>query len=282
MDQIRVPLGSTQPPIDRQLVRRDNKPVDLSDAALTVQFFMRRYESATLLVAAAPASKLKPDEGIVRYEPAAGDFASEGRFTGWFRVLSGGTNPEDFDEFELLVYAHDYGAGARLGPIARAARAEMPVAWDLVRDYEAYGDPELSRKVETVKLNILRATVPVGDEESLDLRVIDYIGKAAALEIIEAAIDIWSDRIVSQSTPRGDGEVHTFPDRIAALERKKKRLEEWLAKNSTLIGEIIGHPLTRVSRGPEIDDVELITPGLEDFPPPYPRTPAIHGNSAIS
>lgn len=273
MDDKQFTVGFTQPPLSHQLKREGNRPWPLTGSE-TVVFYMRSALSDVPKVNGASASIADVTSSTVTYQWQAGDVDTGGNWRGWFRVTSG-TKVEETDEFDIFGLTHSPGRGALIGAVARAARREIPVAWDALRSYDAYGDLELQEKVEIVKLNVLGYVVAVADEANLDRRVLDYLGKLVAIEVIPAAIDYWTDQIVSQ-TARGSNEVQTFPNRIQALERKLDFLQERVEAMYLQIQDLVGSPLRRLDTAPDVNTrgLPLVTPGLEDFPGPYgPRSP---------
>lgn len=269
MDDARFTVGFTDPPLVRQLAREDGGRFGLAQDD-DVVFYMRLAESDELVIDGAAAAVSDPQADTVRYDWAAGDILEDGWFRGWFRVTRATDSKVfEFPEFDILGVLHAPGEGVRMGAVARAARLEIPVAWDALRRYDQYGDVGLQEKVETVKLSILNSVITAEAEGALDRRVIDYIAKNVAIEIIPAAIDYWTNQIVSQTTPQG-GEIATYPDRIAALRKTQEYLLARADKLKLTIETLVGAPISHVPDAPMVDTVgPFITPGLEDFPAPF-------------
>jgi hypothetical protein len=268
VDDRRFTVGFTLPALSQQLTREGNRPWGLEGTEV-VRFYMREAQSDVLVVNDAPAVISDVTSDTVRYDWQVADVAVEGDFRGWFRITPVAGDPEETEEFDILGVAHSPGLGVRTGPVARAARREIPIAWDYLSSLPGYGDVELSEKIETVKLTVLGYTMSIADEESADKRVVDYLGKMAAIDVIPAAIDYWTDRMVSQSA-RGSDEVITYPNRIAALESKLKYLLAVTERMRPRIEDIIGRVTKRSEPGPAVDtEGPLVTPGLENFPAPF-------------
>ena len=259
--------GFTLPPLSYQLTREGNRPGGL-DGSETIEFFMRPAQSVVLKINGAVADIADVASDTVRYDWQTADVDTEGDFRGWFRVTSS-QGVEETPEFDIMGLEHSPGVGVETGAIARAARREIPVAWDMLAKLPGYGDIELQEKVETVKLFVLGSSVAVADEANLDRRVIDYLGKSVAIEVIPAAIDFWSNQIVSQ-TARGSDEVQTYPDRIKALEDKLVYLTQAKERMRLRIEDLLGFATERLLSAPAVDNQRpLVTPGLETVPAPF-------------
>jgi hypothetical protein len=200
----------------------------------------------------------------VAYTPQPGDFTTVGHYKVWAHIVD--VN-QDSTEVDLMVFEHAPGEGQRVGAIWRAARALEPVSWDSLRAYTDYGDVELQRVIELAKLRVLATATPIGDEESLDPRIVDFIAKKALAEnVLYAAISFWSDQVVQQSARGNSEEVQTFPDRIKAatdaIDRYRKDLERQAGEVSELLGS-----LTSAYDAPMLDSYgPMLTPGLDEYP----------------
>jgi hypothetical protein len=260
----RFTVGQTLPALSFQLTRAENRPWGL-EGTEDIKFSMRLATSAIPTIDQATAAIADPASDTVRYDWQPTDRNAEGDFRGWFTVIKAGI-PEETDEFDILLYEHSPGSGVRLGAVARAARREAPIAWDFLSDLADYGDRELLEKVEFVKSIAYAGAAPTVDQEdSLDRRVIDYLGKRAAIEIIPAAIDFWSNQVIMQSA-RDPQAVWGFPDRIKALENKLIYLRRAADELLLVVQDIIGAAAIRPPTGPAVDTTyPLITPGLETF-----------------
>jgi hypothetical protein len=269
--------GITARPLTYQLTRPGDRPWGL-EAGDTVEFFMRRADLTALVVDAGSATVIDLASDTVKYEwRDPSELPSEGMYRGWFVVTRAGV-PEHTDEFDILVADHAPGEGTRTGAIWRAARGEGAIAWDALRKLADYGDPELQRKIDVVKLRVLGAALPVESEAALDVRVADYIGKLVAIEVIPAAIDFWMDQVQSTTIGRGAEEIQTFPNRISAMQARLTYLERAVEKLESSIIAIIGRSDKQLPEAPTVDtEGPMITPGLEHFPAPYTHDSNVAG-----
>jgi hypothetical protein len=227
-----------------------------------------RYDDTVLI-----DEQMSPDfdADTLTYEPQPTDFTEEGVYRAWIEIDLGGSVMQDTDEFDLNVFAHAPGQGVRTGAVARAARGMVPDAWESVRGVKDYGDVELQRQIELAKLRVIRSPVTMAAENSLDPRVVDYIAKKVLVDgVIETAIDIMRNKVVTRTARGNSEEVESYPDRIRSLENQLQRFEEDLEAQLAEVEEIIGAPTGPLQQGPELDIADpLITPGLESFPSPY-------------
>lgn len=268
MDRLVYYIDNRSPIIERRLSAQNTGTFDVlpgQDFRLRV----RGRDGAAVLLDKVMTSD--PVADTITYAPEAGDFADEGIYRAWVVVDFGAGVTQDTDEFEILVMAHAPGEGARVGPVYSAARAMAPVAWDALRGYRDYGDFELQRVIDLAKLRVMRSAVPVANEASLDIRVVDYIARKVLVDnVLEAAINWWTNQIVSQTARGNSDQVNTYPDRIAAHERMLERFRTQLAGQQAELEEILGGATGPTKLAPAlIGGGSPITPGLESFPRPY-------------
>jgi hypothetical protein len=199
----------------------------------------------------------------VSYTPVAGDFTQVGHYKVWAHIDD---LNQDSTEVDLMVFEHAPGEGERVGAIWRACRALEPVSWDSLRAYTGYGDPELQRVIELSKLRVIGTAVPVGDEETLDPRVVDFIAKKVLADnVLSAAISFWTDQVIQQTARGNSEEVVTYPDRVKAAMDAIVRYREDLERQAGELGPILG-PST-VYDAPAVDTIgPLLTPGLDEYP----------------
>lgn len=236
---------------------------------MTFRLRVRERSGAALLLDEPMSPDVTAD--TLTYAPGPTDFATEGIFRAWVQVDFGGGTTQDSDEFEIHVLAHAPGEGTRTGTVWRAARELAPVAWDSLRGYKDYGDPGLQRQIELAKLRVFRSLVPVANEASFDVRVTDYLAKKVLVDgVLEAAINFWTNQVVSRTARANSDEVETYPDRIRAHENQLARLKSDLDAQRAELEEVLGTATGPVAQGPSLDSAgqRLITPGLEDFPWP--------------
>jgi hypothetical protein len=226
-----------------------------------------RPEWSDEVVIDAPMTKDLETQEFV-YNPPAGAFSQEGIYRAWIAVDLGSSRKQDTVEFKISVFAHAPGEGVRVGAIWRAARALAPVAWDALRGYTDYGDPELQRVIELAKLRTLPTMVSAANEASLDPRVVDYIAKRVLADnVLEAAISYWTNVIVSISASANSAEVKSYPDRIRATQDQLERLRAQIAIQKDEVDAIVGVTTGVIMAGPQLlNGGDPLTPALEDVP----------------
>lgn len=155
-------------------------------------------------------------------------------------------------------------------PVVVAAQAEMPEDFVALRDAPSFGGSLLTMKADLV-LTRLIGVVPTADEQSdMDVRVIDYIGKMIALELINPAISYWNQAAV-QITASGRAETKTFTNRVEVLKELRSYL---LAQTREILADISpllpSRQTQRFSSAPAIKNVTTgVTPNPDDFESPY-------------
>lgn len=246
------------------IVRTFDPNVLAVEAGQQFKLRVRAHQGSTLLLD--KTMTLDTEANAVAYQPVVADvpFTQEGVYRAWVHYVN---VKQDTEEFEILVFAHAPGEGTRTGAVWRAARALEPVSWDSLRAYNDYGDVELQRVIELAKLRVLASPTPVGDEASLDPRIVDFIAKKALADnVLYAAISFWSDQVVQQSARGNTEEVKTYPDRIKAAEEAIKRYREDLERQAGEVAEIIGS-VSGSYDAPALNDYgPLLTPGLDEYP----------------
>lgn len=268
IDVLTFYLDNRAPAIVRRLSGQGGSSFDVQPG-MTFKIKIRSRYGETVLVNAVMTPDTVAD--TLTYQPQVGDFAAEGVYRAWITVDLGSSITQDTDEFDINVFAHGPGQGVRIGAVARAARGMVPDAWDSVRGVKDYGDVELQRQIELAKLRVMRVAVPVANENSLDPRVVDYIAKKVLCDgVLESAIDVMRNKVVTRTARGNSDEVESYPDRIRSLERQLERFEEDLENQLAEVEVIVGAPTGPVQKGPELDiEDPMITPGLENFPSPY-------------
>lgn len=253
------------------IVRRISSVLGAFDlqAGMSFQLKVRPRDSSAVVLDRPMVPDVVAD--TISYPPVAGDFSTSGIFRAWVAVDFGSGVTQDTDEFEILVQAHAPGRATSTGVVYRAARAMAPLAWDELARYVDYGDPELQRQIDLAKLRVLRVATPVADEEALDVRVTDYIARKVLVDsVLEAAIDLWTNTVVSQTSRGNSDQVQTWPDRIAAHERMLVRMKVQLADQLAEVEAILGTGVGVSSNAPVLlGGGPLITPGLEHFKRPW-------------
>ncbi len=123
-------VGNTSPSL-ADVITVAGAAQDLTGAA--VRFRMRAEHSAALKVDAA-AVLVTPAAGAVRYDWAAGDLDTAGRYRAWWQVTFGNGRVQDTPEFSVDVEAHTpldvTGAGVSVGPCeAWCSAADVDAAY---------------------------------------------------------------------------------------------------------------------------------------------------------
>jgi hypothetical protein len=220
-----------------------------------------RQRDQDVVVLDKPAAAIGARTATVEIAPAD---ILPGVYRGWLHLEFPSSIVVDTSEFDLTVLEHAPGEGIRTGRVYRLARLKIPVAWDALKRYPDYGDVGLTTLIQLNEVRVLGLPLTIAEENGLDARVANYIAHLAAVEAIPAAIDYWTNQIVSQ-TARGADEVHTFPDRIRANEEQLKRLNALTDKLRLEAEEGIGKPLGRDLSPTLLDGGEPITPSLDEL-----------------
>lgn len=264
MDVLTYYLDDTAPAIRRRLSVQGEGDLDIVTGP-SFRIKIRPLWSDVEIVNAPMVADVDLDE--VSYQPVAGDFDSEGVYRAWIFADYGAGLVQSTDEFQINVFAHGPGEGVPVGAIYRAARALEPVAWDSLRHYPDYGDPELQRVIELAKLRVLPTVTPVADEASIDARVVDYIAKKVLVSnVLSAAISFWTNQVIARTARGNSEEVETYPDRIRAAEQAILRYKGDLADQLHEVEDIIGTPGILFD-APMVNDCgPTLTPGLDEYP----------------
>jgi hypothetical protein len=263
MDVLTYYLDDTAPAIRRRLAVQGEGDMDLVTGP-SFRLRVRPLWSSVTVIDAVMTADTSLDE--VYYQPQPGDFDSEGIYRAWIFVDYGAGLTQNTDEFQINVFAHSPGEGSQVGSVYRAARALEPVAWDSLRYYPDYGDPELQRVIDLAKLRVIGSIIPVANEVSLDPRVVDYIAKKVLADnILSAAISFWTNQAVQQTARGNAEEVVTYPDRIRAamdaIQRYREDLALQAAEVEALTGAVSSYDAPAVNTlGP------MLTAGLEEYP----------------
>ena len=152
-------------------------------------------------------------------------------------------------------------------------RGLIPITWDaLSTDKRGFGDELLQGAIDTAKEGIAGTVVDPLVEETYPLIVIDFIAKAATVEIIPGAIDYWMSQSISTVTT-GTNETTAYESRVAALQNLRNQLTFEIRDKAAEIAGLLGYRRTD-SRRPllsSIDDL-FLTPAPQEFPRPYKQT----------
>jgi hypothetical protein len=262
VDVLTFYLNDTAPVIRRRLSIQGEGDLDIT-VGPTFRLRVRPLWSDALIINAVMAADVDLDE--LTYQPQAGDFDAEGVYRGWIYVDYGAGLVQQTDEFQINVFAHAPGEGARVGAVYRACRALEPVAWDALRSYPEYGDVELQRVIDLAKLRVVGTAAPADDEAALDPRVVDYVAKKVLVDnVLHAAISFWSNQVIQQTARGNSEEVVTYPDRIRTAENAIVRYRGDLALQAGEVEQLMGS--TSAYDAPAVDGFgPLLTPGLDEY-----------------
>lgn len=123
------------------------------------------------------------------------------------------------------------------GPIADAAKAQLPITWSALLNDPRFGEGLLQGRVDLTKYKTFGVVAPPEQESILyDPLVIEYVGKSAAMTVIPAGIDYWSEQPTS-TTSTGTNEQETYPNRVDAL---WKLYEKLLTETRMMLPDIEG------------------------------------------
>lgn len=157
-------------------------------------------------------------------------------------------------------------------PIAIEARDLLPETWDaLVDAADTFGLAAIQRRHDRVIRKVFRRLLTKEEQEALDDRVIEYMGKRLAYTLLDPAIDYWSKQIVGRTA--GERESSTYKDRAEDLKQLKK---DWLVELGALwidIEDLIPIQPSRVVDAPRViqagETVAHLTPQIDDLQPQY-------------
>jgi hypothetical protein len=151
------------------------------------------------------------------------------------------------------------------GRFALQARDELPETWDAIDEKLTGGPDLLTRRAESAKRRFFGPTPLTQTEENqLDERVVQYVGKIIALSIINAGIDYWSKQRISVGAR---SEAITFKDRAEDLHRLRVTLLEetrlmWVEVEPLLNPTVVTNMRSRL-RVREVENFH--TPNPYDF-----------------
>jgi hypothetical protein len=158
-----------------------------------------------------------------------------------------------------------------MGAIEDRIQMHIPIAYNALVNASEFGPPTMKLAVDTVKYQLFGTIV----EQSLEASAydgirLDFAGKIAAVKIIPAAADFWSDQYTN-FTRHGVDETGTFPDRIAHLWRVHERLLREIEDDAVQFEDILDVKKYRKLRKPIVSTTgDLITPDPNTFPRQYP------------
>lgn len=258
-EPIIIYINNTGQPLADQ-IKIGNRAFNIPVGA-TVYFKMREADSAALKVAE-EADIVNAAQGKVSYSWGPTDLDTAGEYFGWWEVVGAGASVES-EEFLIIIAKHAPGFRTDVGPVYQAAKAIMPITWNRLEDSPHYGDKQLQNRIEIAKVTLFGTEMSVADEYSMDIRVVDYLAKVAAISVIPAGKDYWASMASTKVTTGTDEEV-SYPDRIKMLEELHKQLTQEVSAIRDEISGIIDLPSVRPTNAvPEVSngtDEGYITP----------------------
>lgn len=152
------------------------------------------------------------------------------------------------------------------GAISDRVRDILPWTWDaLLNDADKYGPVSLQRRIDYVKAVVFGPLAfSEENETNYDVLTQEYLAKLAALQLIPAGIEFWSNSSLSVSTQGYAGAEHaTYPDRARMLEQ----LREQLLMEVRDLGELIAPYTRRRSSSPRVNTSadDMITEDPQSF-----------------
>lgn len=154
------------------------------------------------------------------------------------------------------------------GEIAASAHGELPETWRALESDPNYGDDFLERKINSQMASVFGIPLSEEEQDGLDVRVVDYVGKLVALQLINPGIDYWSKQKTLQSA--GERENSGWADRSQALKDLRKYLLEETRTMYPEISDLIPDRRRTRTAVPVVTDIEVAhTPSPFDFEPAF-------------
>jgi hypothetical protein len=133
------------------------------------------------------------------------------------------------------------------GDIQAYARDELPATFDALSAAGPYalrgavaplGEDGIMRRVRLVCTRVFGRVLTVDEQEALDERVKDLLGKLVALELIPAGRDFWSKQSLSMAAS-GRNENVTFTERARELVDLQADLTARIARLWTEVADLV-------------------------------------------
>lgn len=223
-----IPLPLGLPYRFTDLISKDeNESVSLESA----KFYMRSYFSRTPVIEGITAEVIKNVDGQnVAVNLTAEDLSIEGEYFAWWWIEEE-SRPYETPEFPVIVSDHGPGTGVQTGAIVDGVSDHMPTTAEALKNSPSFGERRMQKIATLIQLRVLKEYVnPDQEITSYELPLLDYFSKRVALELCTPGIDYWARQIRTE-TAVGPGEIISFPDMIAALEKLRDRLVIELEEN---------------------------------------------------
>lgn len=188
----------------------------------------------------------------------------------------GALAPETTRVTELQVTTQVQPGSSGLSAIADYVKMRLGgETWKGLSTSVDYGDTFIARAIELVKHQAMANPPASGDEGLLPVLVLDYLGIAAALQLIPAAIDYWGSQHISVSMGNDPTEIVTYANRANLMKDLRDELVRALPAARAAALPLIDAPVTRNDSDlPSIDEIDDYRstadprqfPAAEDFP----------------
>lgn len=249
-EPIIIYLNNTGQPLSDQ-IKIGNRALAIPSGASV--YFKMRYADGETLKVDSEADIIDGAKGKVSYEWEPTDLNTAGEYFAWWEINAVGETVES-QEFSIIVAKHAPGFRTTVGPVYQAAKSIMPITWNRLEDYHNYGDKQLQNKIEIAKFTLFGEEVSVADEYTMDIRVVDYLAKVAAISVIPAGKDYWAS-IASTKVTTGTDEEVSYPDRIKMLEELHQQLTQEVSSMRDEVSAILNLPSVKPSNAiPAVSD----------------------------
>lgn len=161
------------------------------------------------------------------------------------------------------------------GVIAERAQAIIPITWDALESDSRVGDTPLQSAINLAKAVVTGQVVDPTQENLYPLIVIDYIAKAAVVEITQAGIDFWMNQSINLSAT-GTNENLVYTDRAQRLAALRADLVTETRQKQPEIQKLVNYYIDNGHAVPQMSSANInpfhLTPSPEEFPRPYRQT----------
>lgn len=154
------------------------------------------------------------------------------------------------------------------GLIAASARSELPETWAKLEESKQFGPQSLELKINSIMTQVFGRALTEEEQTGLNARVLEYVGKLVALQLITPGRDYWAKQATSFSA--GERESKSYTDRSLALKDLREDLLYDTRAMYPEISDLIPDKQRRRVDSPVVQDVAIAhTPSPYDFEPAY-------------
>jgi len=182
---------------------------------------------------------------------------------------------------ELQVTTSIQSASTGLGEVADQLKMALGgESFQMLVESPNYGSNYVGLAIDTVKARVMTTALATVDEASLPLVCLSYLGKLAALEVMNAVYDLWQNLPQSKSVGNEPTEVVSYPQREAILKALKEQLLAQVWREQALALRLMPNARTDdATSTPTIDEDDdcKVTADPRDFPS-YRDFPYKHGS----